>query len=140
MEISEASEDGEVSVIDDLSLLLEVQRLDTEIEQLRHRRVSHPLHAELGAARAERDACRQRIDAVAARRDAILIRQSRLEDEAAGVEAGADAKSVLLYSGEVRGLKDLEALQREVDGLRSQQGELEEQSIEALLEADEVVG
>ena len=134
----EATEESATSADADSSPLLEVQRLDTEIEQLRHRRVAHPLYVELGVARTERDACRQRIDEMSVRRDGILIRQSRLEGEAAAVEAAADAKGVLLYSGEVRGLKDLEALQNEVEGLRSRQEVFEEQAIEALLEADEM--
>ena len=133
-------EESEAKVADELPMLLEVQRLDTEIEQLRHRRVSHPLHSELGVARAERDACQQSIDAVAGRREEILIRQSRLEDEAAAIEAVADARSARLYSGEISGLKDLEALQREVEELRSRQGALEEQAIEALLEVDDLAG
>ena len=123
---------------DSVHPLLEIQRLDTETEQLRHRRATLDQRRDLSAARAERAERQQEIDTVALQRIEVLIRQKRLEDQAAIVESKADTDDNRLYSGEVRAIRDLQALQQEIAGLRSRQGELEERSIEALMEAEEL--
>ena len=118
--------------------LLEIQRLDTETEQLQHRRSTLPQRRELDAVQAERAERQTELDATNGRRIEVLTRQKRLEQEAAIIEARADTDETRLYSGEVRGIRDLQALQEEVAGLRSRQGHLEDQSIEALLQAEEL--
>jgi predicted nucleic acid-binding Zn-ribbon protein len=118
--------------------IIDVQRLDTEADQLRHRRASLPQREALDSALAERDEHQKTIDVIAAQRVEVATRQKRLEDEAAIVAARADQDDSRLYSGEVQGLKDLEALQEEIAGLRARQGDLEEQAIEAMVEADEL--
>ena len=74
---------------------------------------------------------------MALQRIEVLTRQKRLEDEAAIIQAKADVDDNRLYSGEITGLRDLQALQDEIKGLRSRQGALEERAIEALIEAEE---
>ncbi len=124
--------------LEEHSPLLKVQRLDTEIEQLRHQRSGLPQREKLRAARAERDAIRRQMDETAAQRAETLMRQNRLEGEAGVLEADAEAKNAQLYSGEVRALKGLEALQHEIRSLRDRQNHLEEKAIEALIEADDL--
>ncbi|MXZ95521.1 MAG: hypothetical protein F4Y99_06280 [Acidimicrobiaceae bacterium] len=70
----------------------------------------------------------------------MLTRQKRLEDEAAIIQAKADKDDNRLYSGEITAIRDLQALQDEIAGLRSRQGVLEERAIEALVEAEELSG
>ncbi len=118
--------------------LLEVQRLDTETEQLQHRRDTLPARRDLDEAVAASETLRAKLDGVAAERLEVLVRHKRLEQEAAIVEAKADTDDNRLYSGEVRGIRDLQALQEEVAGLRSRQGHLEDQAIAALIEAEEL--
>jgi len=118
--------------------LLEIQRLDTETEQLQHRRANLPQHQELSAVAMAQADLQQRIDTVALQRIEVLTRQKRLEDEAAIIEAKADVDDNRLYSGEITAIRDLQALQDEIKGLRSRQGMLEEKAIEALLEAEEL--
>ena len=118
--------------------LLEIQQLDTETEQLQHRRAILPQRQELSATRAMQSELQRQIDAVALQRIEVLTRQKRLEDEAAMIQAKADVDDNRLYSGEITALRDLQALQEEIKGLRSRQGTLEERAIEALMEAEEL--
>lgn len=118
--------------------LLEIQRLDTEAEQLHHRRANLPQRADLRAARAEQSGIQQQIDTVGLQRIEVLTRQKRLEDEAAIIQAKADVDDNRLYSGEITAIRDLQALQDEIAGLRSRQGLLEERAIEAMVEAEEL--
>lgn len=118
--------------------LLEIQEIDTETEQLQHRRATLPLRRDLAAAQSERRELQRQIDTVGLQRIEVLTRQKRLEDEAAIIQAKADKDDNRLYSGEITAIRDLQALQDEIAGLRSRQGVLEERAIEALVEAEEL--
>ncbi len=118
--------------------LLEIQRLDTETEQLQHRRTNLSQRQDLNALRAEQSEQQRQIETVALQRIEVLTRQKRLEDEAAIIQAKADVDDNRLYSGEITAIRDLQALQDEIAGLRSRQGLLEERAIEALVEAEEL--
>ena len=118
--------------------LLDIQRLDTETEQLQHRRDNLAQRQDLSAAQAEQGELQRQIDTVALQRIEVLTRQKRLEDEAAIIQAKADTDDNRLYSGELTAIRDLQALQDEIAGLRSRQGMLEERAIEALMEAEEL--
>ena len=133
-EAADSSDDGEERP----HPLLEIQRLDTETEQLQHRRVNLPQRHDLSAARAEQSDVQEQIDTVALQRIEVLTRQKRLEDEAAIIQAKADVDDNRLYSGEITAIRDLQALQDEITGLRSRQGMLEDRAIEALMEAEEL--
>ena len=120
--------------------LLAIQEIDTETEQLQHRRATLVVRKDLDAARSEQRERQRQIDTVALQRIEVLTRQKRLEDEAAIIQAKADVDDNRLYSGEITAIRDLQALQDEIAGLRSRQGVLEERAIEALMEADELSG
>lgn len=116
--------------------LLELQRLDTETGQLRYRRDNLEVRADLARARAEQSRQQRLIDDVALERVEAVTRQKRLEDDAAIVAARADRDDNRLYSGEIQSLRDLQALQDEIAGLRSRQSDLEDRAIEALEETE----
>ena len=120
--------------------LLKIQEVDTETEQLQHKRATLPLRRDLAAARSEQLELQQQIETVGLQRIEVLTRQKRLEDEAAIIQAKADKDDNRLYSGEITAIRDLQVLQDEITGLRSRQGVLEERAIEALLEAEELGG
>ena len=120
--------------------LLLIQEIDTETEQLQHRRANLEVRDHLDAARSEQRERQRQIDAVALQRIEVLTRQKRLEDEAAIIQARADKDDNRLYSGEITAIRDLQALQDEIAGLRSRQGLLEERAIEALMELEELSG
>lgn len=118
--------------------LLEVQRLDIEAGQLRYRRDNLEVRDDLGRARAEQARQQGLIDAVALERVEAVTRQKRLEDEAAIVAARADRDDNRLYSGEIQSLRDLQALQDEIAGLRSRQSDLEDRVIEVMETAEKL--
>ena len=118
--------------------LLEIQRLDVSVDQSRHRRVHLDERAALDQALADQQARQQVVDQVAAGRVEVATRQRRLEDEAQMAADRAEKGEGRLYGGEVTGLKDLEALQHEIAGLRERQAGLEDQVLEAMEEADEL--
>lgn len=66
-----------------------------------------------------------------------MHRAKRFEDEAWLTSERADADEARLYSGELRGVSELQALQREIGGLRSRQSDLEDKALEAMAEAEE---
>lgn len=115
--------------------LLDIQRLDTEGEQLRHRRSTLPEREALAEAQAELTRLQAQIDTLGASRVEVTTRQKRFEDEAQIFATRADADDKRLYSGEV-GMKDLQPLQDEIAGLRERQGELEDRALEAMEEAE----
>lgn len=119
--------------------LLDIQRLDTEIEQLRRRREALALRGELQTAQERLKELQRGLDALGEQRREVLVRQGRLENEAGVIQARADKDDTRLYSGEVTGIRDLQALQDEIAALRRRQGELEEAAIAALLEAEELM-
>ena len=118
--------------------LLDLQRLDTTSEQLVHRRANLAQRQALSDAVSEQERQQREIDVVAAARAEVATRQRRLEVEAQSISAKADTDDARLYSGEVTAIKDLEALQHEIAGLRARQGEFEDQALEAMMEAEEL--
>ena len=118
--------------------LLDIQRLDSEAEQLQHRLATLPERRRLNAAQAEQAQHQREIDDLSRQKTDVLTRQKRLERDAAMIEARADTDDNRLYSGELTGIRDLQALQSEIRSLRKRQGELEESAIEALLEAEDL--
>ena len=132
--------DETAEAVEGVHPLLRIQEIDTETEQLQHRRNTLSLRADLDAVRSERHELQRQIDTLGLQRIEVLTRQKRLEDEAAIIEAKADKDDNRLYSGEITAIRDLQALQEEITGLRARQGELEEHAIEALLEAEELTG
>jgi predicted nucleic acid-binding Zn-ribbon protein len=120
--------------------LLEIQQFDVDTDRLIHRRLNMEQRNALEEARVERAKQQVEIDAVAASRVEVANRQRRFEDEAQIVSDKADTDDARLYSGEVQGVKDLEALQHEIGSLRARQENLEDQALEAMEEAEDLRG
>jgi len=115
--------------------LLDIQRLDTEAEQLRHRHANLEQRARLEAARVELGRVEAESAAIDVARLEVAARQKRFEDEAQIFSTKADEDEKRLYSGEV-GMKDLQPLQAEIAGLRERQADLEDKALEAMEEAE----
>ncbi|NCG37652.1 MAG: hypothetical protein GWP48_09050 [Actinobacteria bacterium] len=118
--------------------LSELQRLDTEIQRLNHRRINLEQRSTLEAALLEQTEHQVQIDAVGAARVEVATRQRRHEDEAQIVATKVETDVARLYSGEVQGVKELEALQHEIASLGERQTGFEDQAIEAMEEAEEL--
>lgn len=117
-------------------LLLVLQEHDTSIDQLVHKRAALP----------ERDERLQVIEAMAAidkavgpveeQRKAVRFEQERLEHEVSMLEEKIERENGKLYSGDVTGVKELQALQDEIASLKRHQGTLEDSIIEQMEAAE----
>jgi len=116
--------------------LLDIQHLDVAADQLRHRRDNLQERAALEQALSDQRAEQDQIDKVAVVRVDVANRQRRLENEAQIVSDRADTDEAKLYGGDVKGLKELEALQHEIATLRKRQSGFEDEALEAMEEAE----
>lgn len=121
-----------------LEQLLDVQELDTHLDQLRHRRATLPERAELAEvekAEGEFAARRSAVDEQAAE---LSRTQKRLEDELASVESKRAETDQRLYSGTVTAPRELQSLQDELEALGRRTSELEDQLLEVLTDREPV--
>ena len=119
-----------------LEQLLEVQALDTTVDQLRHRRAHMPERTELATLQATLQELESRASAVQAERDEIARNEKRLEDEIAMVREKSAETDKKLYSGTVNVPRELTALQEEIDSLARRQTQLEDQELELMEQAE----
>lgn len=116
--------------------LLVVQRHDTAIDQLRHRRAGLAERSALASLEAEIAGVAARAAAVQDQRDELARREKALEDEIAVIEAKVGDLDRRLYSGTVANPRELQAIQADIDSLKRRASELEDRAI-ALLEERE---
>jgi predicted nucleic acid-binding Zn-ribbon protein len=113
--------------------LLSLQTHDSAVDRLRHRRATLPERAELQARRAAYEELeRQRVE-VTGRRDAELREERRLDDEVRSLEARAKAEDTRMYSGTVSSPRELQAMQADIDQLRRQAREREDEELEVMV-------
>jgi predicted nucleic acid-binding Zn-ribbon protein len=121
---------------DELEALLLVQEHDTARDRLRHRRASLPERVELEARSTELRALETQAREIRGRRDAVLADERRLDDEARTLGARADEADAKLYSGTVSSPRELQAMQADVEMLRRQRSDLEDQELEVMEERE----
>jgi len=113
------------------SQLLEVQALDTALDQLAHRAANLPARSQLAEVE-ERLAALRRDAAVVEEEQAVLVaQQTKLEDEIASVEAKIASADRQLYAGG-SDVKELQALQEEIASLKRRVSSLEDAELELL--------
>jgi predicted nucleic acid-binding Zn-ribbon protein len=116
----------------ELEALLVVQEHDTALDRLRHRRESLPERAQLETQIAlQRRAASARSE-LQARRDAVHAQERRLDDETRAIGAHADDVNSKLYSGTVTSPRELQAMQADVEMLRRQISDLEDEELEVM--------
>jgi predicted nucleic acid-binding Zn-ribbon protein len=115
-----------------LDLLLDLQALDTHLDQLRHRRATLPQRAALEALAERRAAALAGAADEQAERDGLARDQKRLEDEVAAVEAKAAAVDRQLYGGGITSPKEAQALQADLESLKRRQRDLEDRELEIM--------
>lgn len=121
-----------------LAQLLVVQAHDSAIDRLTHQRTVLPeikALTDCDEEQAHLDAARSEI---AERRHALEREQKRLEDEVALFQDRRNVENERLYSGAVTAMKDLQALQAELEVLGKRQSDLEEQVLEVMERAEPV--
>src|SRR5580704_13789045 len=117
-------------------VLMEVQKHDTTLDQLRHRRDTLPERAAL-VELAERRARLERTAAdVQAQVDELAGRQRKLEDHIAATAKRRHEIEQRMRSGAISASRDLQALDHEVNQLFERQSHLEEDEL-VLLEEQE---
>lgn len=120
----------------DLAALLTVQELDNTAGALRHRLANLAERVALDEAVARVT----RLDAELSERNAprreLERQQQRIEDQAASLREKADSEDKRLYSGSVKALRELQAIQEEIVLLRRRSSQLDEQILELMLEIE----
>ena len=124
--------------LDQLEALLLVQEHDTARDRLRHRRATLPERAELEARSANLRALDAQSREVRGRNDIVLADEKRLDDESRSIGARADEADAKLYSGTVSSPRELQAMQADVEMLRRQRSDLEDEELE-VMEARELL-
>ena len=112
--------------------LLSLQNHDSAADRLRHRRTTLPERAELDSRRAAYDDLERRRAEVTERRDAELREERRLDDEVKNLEAKAKAEDSRMYSGTVSSPRELQAMQADIEQLRRQAREREDEELEVM--------
>jgi hypothetical protein len=112
--------------------LLTLQNHDSAADRLRHRRGILPERAELDSRRAAYDDLERRRAEVTERRDAELREERRLDDEVKNLGAKAKAEDRRMYSGTVSSPRELQAMQADIDQLRRQAREREDEELEVM--------
>ena len=112
--------------------LLELQRVDSTVDRLNHRRGSLPEDAKLAELRTSIEA----IDQLSAERDGTLVttrrEQERLEHEIETLRKKADAEEARAAAGKVNSPKELTNIQAEVEALRRRVSNLEDELLERM--------
>ena len=116
----------------DQQRLLDVQALDTRLDQLAHRRRTLPEHAALAELETELGVLRdQQVEAETEQSD--LARElKKAEGDVDQVRARAERDQKRLDAGQVSSPKELESLQHEITTLGNRQGDLEEVVLEIM--------
>ncbi|HEX6381603.1 MAG TPA: C4-type zinc ribbon domain-containing protein [Acidimicrobiia bacterium] len=113
--------------------LLTLQHHDSAADRLRHRRATLPERAELESKRAAYDDLGRQLADVTERRDAELREERRLDDEVRSLEAKAKAEDSRMYSGTISSPRELQAMQADIDQLKRQAREREDEELEVLM-------
>ena len=117
---------------DALNLLLLVQEKDNQILALQHQIKRLPEREEIQTKEEEKSALLNQIQIVQSELHENERVQKRLEDEVATLEDRIQGQQNKLYSGEVKAIKELQALEADIEGLKERQMLVEDQIIEVM--------
>ena len=123
--------------------LLNVQDLDTSLDQHQHRRATLPERAALEAVAARLRAVDTELANAVDGRDVVAARQHQLEATLAATEEREAEVHKRLYGGTVSATRELQAMAAELDALASRASDLESRVLEVMEEReplDAVVG
>lgn len=112
--------------------LLELQKLDTALDRLNHRRRNLPEAAKIEQIQARLTELRDAIVAVETEVADLEREQKKAERDVEQVRARAERDQQLLDSGTITSAKELSGLQSEIASLRRRQSDLEEVVLEIM--------
>src|SRR4051794_14042636 len=116
----------------ELEGLLEVQAHDLALDRLRHRREALPERAQLDTATRELMKLDGESTTVQRERDEVAREEKRIDDEAQALGARAAEVEQKLYSGTVSSPRELQAMQADVEMLKSHRSDLEDRELEVM--------
>ena len=117
---------------DALELLLLVQEKDNQILAFQHQIKQLPERNQIELRRGEQEELQQRINSNQSELHENERTQKRLEDEVAILEDRISGQQNKLYGGEVKAIKELQALEADIEGLNERQTLVEDQIIEVM--------
>jgi predicted nucleic acid-binding Zn-ribbon protein len=126
-----------VGAFDDL---LTIQSHDSAADRLRHRRATLPERADLQTRQAAHAELEGKRAEVTERRDAELREEKRLDDEVRSLEAKAKAEDSRMYSGTISSPRELQAMQADIEQLRRQAREREDEELEVMVRREALDG
>ena len=126
---------GPVTALDEL---LELQALDTSLDQLAHKRETLPQRGEIVDVTAKKKSGEGVAETVFGQLREKQSAQKALEDESALTGDKASAIDTKMYDGSVTDAKDLEAFQAEATMLRKRGSELDDRVLELMEEVDPI--
>ncbi|MEU9077610.1 C4-type zinc ribbon domain-containing protein [Kitasatospora sp. NPDC048538] len=112
--------------------LLDLQAIDSKLDQLAHRRRTLPEHAEIEKASADHTALKDLVVAAEAQQGDTTRELTKAEGDVEQVRARSARNQQRLNSGAITSPKDLENLQHEIGSLAKRQGDLEEVVLEVM--------
>ena len=115
-----------------LNLLLLVQEKDNQILALQHQIKRLPEREEIQTKEEEKSELLNQIQTVQSELHENERVQKRLEDEVATLEDRIQRQQNKLYSGEVKAIKELQALEADIEGIKERQIVVEDQIIEVM--------
>jgi uncharacterized protein len=118
-----------MSILDQLLL---VQERDIELDRLRHRRTSLPARSELAAHETDARTRANEVARLRKARDEVQAEERKLDHEARSYDTHAKEVEQKLYSGTVTSPRELQAMQADVDMLKRQRSEVEDQELEVM--------
>ena len=118
--------------LEELEALLLVQERDTALDRLRHRRAALPERGELEARTAELATKRNQRGAVGAEREKVHAEERRLDDETRSITSHIEEVDAKLYSGTVSSPRELQAMQADIEMLKRQRSDLEDEELEVM--------
>jgi predicted nucleic acid-binding Zn-ribbon protein len=116
----------------DQQRLLDVQALDTRIDQLAHRRATLPEHAALAELESRSAVLRDQVVVVETEESDLGRELTKAEGDVDQVRSRAERDQKRLDAGQVSSPKELEGLQHEIATLARRQGDLEEIVLEVM--------
>jgi predicted nucleic acid-binding Zn-ribbon protein len=121
-----------------LEALLAVQAHDTTIDQLRHKSATLPARAEVAAIELQLAELEKKAAEVSTELHAVDRRQKAAEDEVASLDAKITELDKKLYGGTVSAIKELQALQADIESLQRHKAEVEDRELAAMEEREPV--
>ncbi|HVA73032.1 MAG TPA: C4-type zinc ribbon domain-containing protein [Acidimicrobiales bacterium] len=123
-------------VLEEPNALLDLQALDTSIDQHKHRRATLPERAALVEIARRVEQTRSALRDAAAARDEVASRQDALESELTAAERRSAEVSRRLYGGEVSASRELQAMSEELDSLKARVSGIEDRLLAVLEERE----